>query len=198
MKERIKTDPDFRALVANWESQLAELADQIDEMPPRQALKAELMKRAFGETPQTVSLWQRFGPWAWGTMAAAVVGIALLFGSQIFPTEQPTFVAEIVADDGSIAVTASYFSESQEVLVEVTSGSPPDGRVLQIWGIAERQAPVSIGIIPADGTGRFSIPQELLGKYAGLLCAISEEPLGGSPTGQPTGPVLAAAPLQPA
>ena len=151
--ERAKTDPKFAALVANWESQLSQLADQIEDVPPRQVLKSELMKRAFGETPP--SFWDRYRILLSGVVAASAIAVAVLVGTQLFPAEQPTYVAEIMAEDGSIAVTASYFRESKDVLVEVTAGAAPEGRVLQVWGILERQAPVPIGVIPATGKGRF-------------------------------------------
>ncbi len=60
----------------------------------------------------------------------------------------------------------------------------PAGRTYQLWGIAEGQAPVSLGTFASAGEGRdvvrFAVP-------AGLqlaIGAVTEEPAGGSP--QPT------------
>jgi len=193
VRERIATEPAFAALVREWENQFSTIAEEVDEVAPDVALRKALLARAF-EEPE-LSLWQRFGIWRWVAVAAVVVGAAILI-APLQISETPDYMAELVAEDGSIAVTASYFAESQDVLIEVTSGAAPEGRVLQVWGILERQAPVSLGVIPADGSGRFAVPAELKGKWAGLICAVSEEPPGGSPTGLPTGDVLATAELR--
>ena len=70
------------------------------------------------------------------------------------------------------------------------------GRSLQLWAIPVEGKPVSLGLIPRDGDGRIvlSQSQQQLIKVPVVL-AVSLEPQGGSPTGQPTGPVLYQGPL---
>lgn len=194
VRNRIATEPAFAELVRGWENRFSNIAEEVEEVAPDVALRKALLERVFDDAP-TPSLWQRLGIWRWAGVAALVAGVAFILVPQQV-TMVPDYLAEMVAEDGSVTVTASYFAESQDVLIEVTSGAAPEGRVLQVWGILERQAPVSLGVIPADGSGRFTVPEELKGKWAGLICAVSEEPPGGSPTGLPTGEVLATAELR--
>ena len=69
---------------------------------------------------------------------------------------------------------------------------PAEGRSYELWALgAGRKAPESLGVINA----RAEIPAKLLGsldsaRLQNTVFAISDEPTGGSPTGQPTGPVL--------
>ena len=69
---------------------------------------------------------------------------------------------------------------------------PAEGRSYELWALgAGRKAPESLGVINA----RAEIPAQLLGsldsaRLQDTVFAISDEPAGGSPTGQPTGPVL--------
>jgi len=62
---------------------------------------------------------------------------------------------------------------------------------LELWAIPADGKPVSLGVIPAGGKGKVVLSdaqKALIGKPIAL--AVSLEPKGGSPTGQPTGPVL--------
>ena len=70
------------------------------------------------------------------------------------------------------------------------------GRSLELWAIPVEGKPVSLGLIPRDGDGRIvlSQSQQQLIRIPVVL-AVSLEPQGGSPTGQPTGPVLYQGPL---
>ncbi len=63
-----------------------------------------------------------------------------------------------------------------------------------MWLIAGDDAPVSLGVLP-DGPVRLAIAPDLRPRLAGATLAISDEPPGGSPTGQPSGAVLATGPL---
>jgi anti-sigma-K factor RskA len=61
-----------------------------------------------------------------------------------------------------------------------------------LWLIAEGGAPVSLGLLEPQGPSRITVPDDLRPVLAGATLAVSDEPPGGSPTGQPTGAVLAA------
>jgi len=195
VRRRIAAEPAFAALVRGWQNEFSTIAEEeVEEVAPDIALRKTLMQRVFAEEPAP-SIWEKLGIWQWAAMAAVVVGLAF-FATSLLPTAAPDFIAEMAAEDGSVAVTASYFTESQDVVIELTGGAAPNGRALEVWGIVDGQAPVSLGVIPADGSGRFNVPEELEGKWAGMICAVSVEPLGGSPTGLPTGEVLATAELR--
>ena len=73
----------------------------------------------------------------------------------------------------------------------------PADRAAELWLSPSGGAPQSLGVIDPTHTGRMSIPQALrAGLGADALLAVSVEPLGGSPTGQPTGPVVAKGAMQ--
>jgi anti-sigma-K factor RskA len=88
-----------------------------------------------------------------------------------------------------LRVLAVYDGASDRLRITRTAGRPADGRAHELWAIAGDNAPVSLGVMPADGSGAVTLPQGLAPQ--GLVLAISDEPPGGSPTGQPTGAVLA-------
>jgi anti-sigma-K factor RskA len=50
---------------------------------------------------------------------------------------------------------------------------------------------VSLGVLPASALAVVSVPEALRTATIGGTLAISDEPVGGSPTGAPSGAVLA-------
>ncbi len=71
----------------------------------------------------------------------------------------------------------------------MAAAAPPNDCAFELWAIAPgAKQPRSLGVIPPDGELRLGVlPPEL---SEGATLAISIEPLGGSPTQQPTGPVV--------
>ncbi len=66
-----------------------------------------------------------------------------------------------------------------------TSVPVPSGHDLELWALPEGASrPRSLGVLPAKGRVVTASLQ------AGTQLMVSLEPRGGSPTGQPTGPVL--------
>jgi len=61
-----------------------------------------------------------------------------------------------------------------------------------LWLIPPRDKPHSLGLIDPSRPVRINVPKSLLPQVnSNAMLAVSLEPPGGSPTGQPTGPVIA-------
>ena len=64
-------------------------------------------------------------------------------------------------------------------------------RVPELWLIPADGKPRPLGLLRADRTVTIAIPPEFARQTASnAVLAVSLEPPGGSPTGQPTGPVI--------
>ncbi len=69
-------------------------------------------------------------------------------------------------------------------------------RVPELWLIPADGKPRPLGLLSADRPVTIAIPAELRAQAIGdAVLAVSLEPPGGSPTGQPTGPVIASGKL---
>jgi anti-sigma-K factor RskA len=63
---------------------------------------------------------------------------------------------------------------------------------MELWLIPPGEKPHSLGLIDPNRPVTISVPEDLLSKVSSeAILAVSLEPPGGSPTGQPTGPVIA-------
>lgn len=61
----------------------------------------------------------------------------------------------------------------------------------ELWMLPPgERAPVSLGLLPQTGVTEFAISDQAADELMRGALAVSLEPPGGSPTGQPTGPVL--------
>lgn len=191
---RLNVEPDLRALVADWHEEFATLSDDIDDVTPPAAAKNRLRAALFG----TQSRWKRRireTLWLLGGVVAASL-LVFYVNTQSLPQAVPTHVSEMVSDDENLAVVAYYLPDSQSLRISRTNGAPAEGRDWELWLIAGDDAPISLGVLPSSAEGDIELPAELAQLVAGGTLAISDEPLGGSPTGQATGPVLAVGPVQ--
>lgn len=193
-EDRMTTEPLLRVLVAEWDEELAALADEVPPVEPPAALKRRIQNTLFA-TPKRASgfsLWRMFA----GAGAAAALGLAVLIAiptTQPVDTFTPSFTAQLAAEDQSLIVLASFASETSVLRIDRQSGGAREGRVLELWLIAEgASAPVSLGVLPEATATDITLPPALADVIAGGTLAISDEPPGGSTTGAPTGDVLAA------
>lgn len=191
---RLANEPDLRRLLREWDEGFVTLADDIEPVEPPRALKGQIRDRLFGGTASAAK--SRFSLFSLSgaglvSLAFAVVALVVLSITMLTPTG-PLYVAEITAEDRSLVVQASYDADAEALTVERLAGGAVPGRVLELWLIAEgADAPVSLGVLPEDVQARVVIPGSLVAALRGGTLAISDEPPGGSPTGLPTGAVLA-------
>jgi anti-sigma-K factor RskA len=194
LRTRVLTDPDFARLVAQWQETFGGMAHSVAPVTPLKATKTALEKRLFGEARKR-SLWKL--AWVWQTVSVASIAVAAYLGVTLINLPDPApgalYVTELASENDSLRVLAVYNEATSELQVTRTNGGASTGRSLELWGIVDGENPVSIGLLPEASTGKLAIPAQLESAIDGLVLAVSDEPAGGSPTGQPTGAVLAAA-----
>ena len=193
---RFAAEPALLTEIDAWSERLAGMNAEFAEETPRAAVKDALMARLFGDPAPAPSLWQRLGLWQGLSFASLLLAgffawQHLQTGPQEVPGRGPLYVSEIAAEDQSLRVLAIYDSDAGELQINRTAGQAASGRALELWAIAEGNAPVSLGVLPDTQTAGVLLPEEFRAGIASLTLAISDEPPGGSPTGQPTGAVLA-------
>ena len=192
---RLAAEPSLRARVAAWTEDLAALTEGAPAVLPPQRVEAALMRRLFPDAERP-GLLHRLGLWPLllgGAVAAALAVVALnpvLLGRG----GEPDFAARIAAEDGSLIVEARFDADSRRLEVQRTAGDVPEGRDLELW-LVQGEDIRSLGVLPGERAGVIEVREELAAGFEGATLAVSEEPLGGSPTGQATGPVVALGPV---
>ncbi len=206
---RIDSEPDFARLVERWEADLSPLAAAYQEVEAPASVKAALDRRLFAaasasaQTPSSASsawslstraFWRGF---AVASLAAMVLYVAVPLLTQTDQMPELRLVASLAPTDSEVSYVAFYDSRTHDVGLSHVAGERADGHDFELWVIEGQQAPVSLGVIPAGANVRLTVDDATRSYIeSGAVFAISLEPAGGSPTGQPTGPVVAAGDLK--
>lgn len=202
-RAQLETDPAFAAEVAAWQRRLSGMDEDFVAVAPPKRLKRKIEARLFRRRRNgLVSLWQSAGLWrgvaVLGTAAAVV--LALRPGLVPLPPElQPAPVAEarlitaLYAPDDGLNVIATLDPTQAVLRVTRLEGAARPGRELELWFAPDPDtAPTSLGLITEQTVLALPLDPALAGTVgAAGYFAISDEPPGGSPTGAPTGDVLA-------
>jgi anti-sigma-K factor RskA len=201
-EDLLASDPDVRAFYARWAEDFAAITDGIAPVAPPANLQARIEADLFPQSARkTPTLLERLGliPAMLTGLVAAVTLMVVVDLGIMAPPEGPDFnpvyAAEVAAPDQSLVVYARFDPSVGLLRLERAAGAPREGRALELWLIAGDNAPVSLGVLPADETTEVQVPEALLAAMQDGVLAISDEPPGGSPTGAPTGDVLATGPV---
>lgn len=202
MAARVTRDPDFAALVERWRTDLGALDGGFAEVRPPRRVKARVEARLFGKPRSGPRrLWSSLALWRGLALVAGLVALWLGLATPRLGSEAPglpeaRLVSAILPVEGDLELLALFEPQAAVLSLNRLAGAPEPGRVHELWLIPEGEAPVSLGVLPETQRARVPLTSELAGRVAaGATLAISDEPPGGSPTGQPTGAVLAAGPI---
>jgi anti-sigma-K factor RskA len=190
---------EFASMVKAWERRLIPLALALEpvEAPPR--IRGAVMKAIAGDAPnsETVVSWKRkASAWRWATLGVSAIAASLaafiVVGNPSGPPTYQRYVAVLQAEGPGPAFLASIDLANGSISVRTMGAVAQPGKSYELWAVGGgRDKPQSLGVINAS----FRIPASKLGKIDpavmnDTLFAVSLEPEGGSPTSQPTGPVM--------
>lgn len=206
---RIETDVSFARLVDRWETHFTPMSSAYQAVEAPASVKAGIDRRLFASgrisnapsrTPVPAGLWSSLAFWR-GLTAAALAALAIYIAMPFFDRSagqpQARLVASLAADGSAVRYLVVYDASQGDVSLSHVAGERAAGRDFELWMIEGKNAPVSMGVIPAGTAVHVNVGEDARGKLAaGAILAVSVEPTGGSPTGQPTGPVVAAGDLR--
>jgi anti-sigma-K factor RskA len=201
--ERWLLSPQVGALVKAWEERLEGLEPRLEPVAPPatvwQGIEEKLQLRAMQRRPAM----------RWLAIAAslaffATIGVFLTQKPPVTDTVTPvpqlasTQRSFLQADPETIYWRVEILGNNQEISLHVHKVHElPPGKSHELWALPEGGGnPVSLGLMPHTGDHhRVLTPVQQAALAGSKRIAVSLEPVGGSPIGAPTGPVLLTAPL---
>lgn len=173
-----------------WERRLAPLLTAPAEPPPPGLLARieAALDASDGEAPvpppQILRLRRQVRRWklATGAALAAAAALALYIAAPAkAPPPAARYVAVVADETGRTGLIIQFDAETGAATV-IPTATPPDSKSYEIWTVPAGAAkPVSLGLLPREAvvrTGLTPAPDQIF--------AVSLEPKGGSPTGEPT------------
>lgn len=201
LEARLAAEPALRAELALWRSRLAGLDSEFAEVAPRATLLPAIEARLFGAVAKPARWWDSLALWRGLAGAALAVAIAAVALGPLAPrpdarTLAREFVAALSAEGGKASFVALYDPEAGMLRLTTLSGEPMAENDYELWAIMGDKPPLSLGVIPVGTPMDKKMPK--MPEFAeGTVLAISVESKGGSPSGSPTGPIVATAPAKP-
>jgi len=206
----LRRDPAAASALADWQARFAAIAEaEVEAVAPPARIERAIEARLFGEAP--ASLWNRVAFWRGmsalsGAVAVAAVGFAVLpaldppgpVGPITSPSEEPIppgtiLMTHLLPVEGSGLGLALTRQPDGVLQVRRVAGGPTSGRAQQVWLVlGDDMPPISLGLLGDEPLTTLAPDPEVAAQFGvGAAVAISDEPDGGSPTGAPTGPILA-------
>lgn len=201
------SDPDFAREVARWNGRLAPLLDEVEPVSAPDAIWPRIQQSlgtGSGES-NVVALRRKVNVWRGmtGAMTALAASLALIVVTRPdppppAPVETPAgqpMVAMIKAG-AEVAAVANWDAGARRLMVAEVKMPAVPNRDYQLWLIPADGRPRSIGVMPNRPHLKMALAEPMSAMLAeGATLAVSLEPLGGSPTDAPTGPVVASGAL---
>jgi anti-sigma-K factor RskA len=195
---KVLRDPAFAREVAFWEERLGGLASTIQAVPPPADgwARIEAALGCAATAREEIGIWQSLAFWrglALGASALAAACLAaLIYVGTVAPPGTP-LVAKLDAEGGQTGFVAAVSSGGGNLtIVPAALLGAQEQKAMELWLIPSGEKPHSLGLIDPSRPVTISVPKDLLSKVnSEAVLAVSLEPPGGSPTGQPTGPVIA-------
>ena len=204
---RYQTDRAFRQLVEDWQNRLSPMLAEIESVTPSETVWAGIEQRTGLASPRRAAkpgLWSSLAFWrgvsfvSAGLAMAAVAALIIFDGESLFDGSKndPLLVAGLTATGKAPAFLARFDPATGGLVVQVAKHDASEARVAELWLIPGDGKPRSLGLLSAQGTATMKLDGKLRALVArGGTLAVSLEPQGGSPTGVPTGPVIASGKL---
>ncbi len=178
-----------------WEDALTPIAESIPPVaPPKRVWEAiESRIAPAGARAGGSAAWRGFGLVA-GGLASVLLAFFLWISSG--PRGEPLFVA-VLADTAPRMVVSMHQPDVLRVRVVKPWGGM-EGRSLELWVMPKEGAPRSLGLVSnAKGDTMIHLSPTDPRVQGAHALAVSMEPAGGSPTGQPTGAVVCSGMIAP-
>jgi anti-sigma-K factor RskA len=185
---RVLAEPDFARDVEQWRAHFATLFAETREIepPPHVFTRIEA-----GLSPR------RIGRLVWPAIVTAVAAsilivLALRLSTSVAPSgPASTLVAPLASAADGTPIPAVYDRARAEIRLP-SAGLTKAGKSAELWMIGGDGVPHSLGLLTAGERSVVAVkPTDRKAMVPGTKLAVSSEPLGGSPSGKPTGPILA-------
>ena len=185
---------ELRRATHAWQERLMPLTASLDPVQPPGDVWRRISDRLDRRRSVVAGAWQRLSFWRSLTAFASVaaIGLAVLLATPR-PTPPPIVVvlAPTEAAPGTGAPIVASISGDGAVLVArpIVPVALRADRSLELWAVPkDGGAPRSLGVLSAGAGATVALRGKTLAGVDTL--AVTIEPLGGSPTGTPTMPIV--------
>lgn len=184
--------PSIKKRVRYWQNNYAELASKVEPVHPSKQVWKQINTQLFPKQNRS----QPYILGLIGSVFSALLVFFTLYFLPILPTDvpelrdnqvafigestQPQWIIQVDLEKGELTTTA------------INASAVAIDKNFELWSLPSNANPQSLGLLPVNGLAKTSAlsPTLLALLRQNSTVAVSIEPLGGSPTGLPTGEVV--------
>lgn len=185
-------DPVVQARIRAWEQRLNPLAETVGAQTPPPRVRAAVLRAlpnpGYADAREIDDLRVRLRRWRIAAGGAGLLAAGLALFLAVGPSRAPSggrYLAVVQGGGTLPALIVQVDMRTGLAQVRPVGAEAPADRSLELWYVGA-QGPRPLGLVGA-GTSQVRLPA---GTAPDGVIAVSVEPPGGSPTGQPTGPVV--------
>ncbi|HDR9037233.1 TPA: anti-sigma factor [Burkholderia vietnamiensis] len=212
LEQSAARDPMLRATLERWQRRLAPLAEDVAPVAQPARVWTKIQRELdFAAAPsargdaRSSGWWNSLQLWRWVGIGASAAALGLLAVNVLRIGEAPQpaavgtpYMAATLARQDGVADWTATVDLQRATMVVVPANTPAIAadRSTELWLIPPNAKPISLGVFAPNAPASMTLPDAIVAQLgARAVLAVSLEPRGGSPTGQPTGPVLATGPM---
>jgi len=202
--------PYIRYAVDTWEDRLNPMAESLPDVVPDPRVWKAISKgiktgsrshknesALQGVTGKGTGFWQNLGFWQAATaLMSVLLAVVVLMPQQKFDSMSvPSYVA-VLESDSKVPMMVTMGDQAKRIVSVRIMEMPEvgDDRDIQLWAMrGHNQSPLPVGILHKDNMETqlsFSKPEWQEYVKGAKMFAVSFEPKGGSPSGQPSGKMM--------
>ncbi len=190
-----KQRPDWAQTLHWWESRLHLLADTVPAANPSNKVWKNIEAQLFNRKATQQASWWKSWAFVSTALAASFATLLVIQTPQAVVDTKPAAVALLASEENGagwfLDETKHSPTDIEIKVIPLASLQTKSDNAFELWLLpADKSKPISLGLLPQQGSNVFKVPVEVIPLMATGLLAVSLEPVGGSPTGQPTGAVL--------
>ena len=190
-----RRDPEVAAIVRRWENEITPLAERVAPVEPPARVWRGIEAR-IGASHARAGVWNSI--FFWRTIAAALtfmLAIALITMAPTRHLDDPMMVAVLSASDAAPRAVVMQPAPDQLRVRVVKPWGNMEGLSLELWAMPREGPPRSLGLL-ANASDRETLIRMPGGSLRDVKAlAVTMEPVGGSPTKQPTGSPVCTGPV---
>jgi len=190
------TSPHVDQRCCYWEEHLMHMAKGLKPVQPPPHVWPAIRERLNLTPHGSRRRWTR--NLALAASIVLVAGLGSLLYWRSLPPVRATAVSIISTKAGDELWQVKVFGNTNRLVVQAEKlPARQAGHDYELWALPKGGNPVSLGVMPTEGTSTralTAIQKSALASSSQV--AVSIEPTGGSPTGQPTGDIVFVAPLR--
>ncbi|MDQ1196018.1 anti-sigma factor [Agrobacterium sp. SORGH_AS 787] len=197
IEDSMKRDPELQAAIAASRDRFLPLDTGLSPQSVSedvwQRIESALPQQEKPATPLPVANDNGVRRWKFAALTSLAASLILAVGLiySLTRTVEPLVIAVLVNDAGEVQAVVEDFGNDEASVRLLADFAVPRDKTIQVWTLPSQDVgPVSLGLLEGVRSARLQGPA-LPRPRADQLYELTLEQAGGSPTGRPTGPILA-------